>query len=441
MTDCKPCDGSACSTAQIKADSHCAEGMGSQLQDILHRIHALMPTRDAAQAVCVSHAFLHSWRYYPNLTLSVNSLGIKEYGSKYDELTRDFISRVDHIMQNHSGMGVKEFRLQNYPCSTMDPSIVDRWIQAAITRGIKEFELSLFELSDIKYSFPCSLLSGVRGSSIQSLMLAGCSLRSAAQAGFMSSLTKLDLDSVDVTGEELFHFLSNSYALEKFSLWNCDNIICLKIPCQLQKLNMLSVLDCQVLKTIDSNAPNLSTFSYSGQQIHISLGHASQVRKIRFHCDYSSNALYYAITKLPLIGSNLRTLCLSTSDELKNLEIMLYASNFYQELDFCSLISFLDASPALETFIFRKFNNYVISTFKILLAHDNLKNVVITGFCSMKSMIELTIHIMEKTKSLECLTLGTTRGHHRRFRNIDKCWPLNEEALAEAGKARHRHSE
>jgi hypothetical protein len=32
-------------------------------------------------------------------------------------------------MQNHSGMGVKEFRLQNNPCSTMEPSIVDRWIQ------------------------------------------------------------------------------------------------------------------------------------------------------------------------------------------------------------------------------------------------------------------------------------------------------------------------
>jgi len=285
-------------------------------QDILHRIHALMPIRDAAQAACVSHAFLRSWRYYPRLILSVDSLGIKDYGSKYDELTRDFISRVDHIMQNHSGMGVKEFRLENYPCSTMDPSTVDRWVQVAITPGIKEFDLSLFELSDIKYSFPCSLLSGERGSSIQSLMLAGCSLRSLEQAGFMSSLTNLDLHSVDVTGEELFCFLSNSYALEKISLWNCNNIICLKIPCQLQKLNFLEVLDCEMLEMIDSNAPNLSTLSCSGRQTHISLGHASQVRKIRFRCDYSSNALDYAITKLPLIAPNLQILYLSIIDEV-----------------------------------------------------------------------------------------------------------------------------
>lgn len=86
----------------------------------------------------MSHAFLQSWRCYPNLILSVDSLGIKEYGSKYDEITRDFINRVDHIMQNHSGMGVKEFRLQDYPCSTIDPSYIDCWIQVAITPGNKE---------------------------------------------------------------------------------------------------------------------------------------------------------------------------------------------------------------------------------------------------------------------------------------------------------------
>lgn len=68
--------------------------------------------------------------------------------------------------------------------------------------------------------------------------------------------------------------------------------------------------------------------------------------------------------------------------------------------------------------------------------HDNLKNVMITGFCSAKSMIELTTRILQKTKSLECLTLDTTRGHDKRFANIDRCWPLSEEALVEAEKAR-----
>uniref|UniRef100_A0A0A9ESL4 At1g61320/AtMIF1 LRR domain-containing protein n=1 Tax=Arundo donax TaxID=35708 RepID=A0A0A9ESL4_ARUDO len=68
--------------------------------------------------------------------------------------------------------------------------------------------------------------------------------------------------------------------------------------------------------------------------------------------------------------------------------------------------------------------------------HDNLKNVMITGFCSEKSMIALTVHIIEKTKSLECLTLDTTRGHDRRYVNVDKCLWLSKDALMEAEKAR-----
>ncbi|XP_066335615.1 putative F-box/FBD/LRR-repeat protein At4g00315 [Miscanthus floridulus] len=459
-------EGSSCSAAEIKPDSHCGEIVGLQVQppeDILHRIHALMPMRDAAQAACVSHAFLRSWRCYPNLIISVDSLCINEYGSRYDELTMDFITRVEHIMQNHSGMGVKEFRLQSYPCSTIDPSYLDHWIQVAMTPGIKEFELSLFEIGDIKYSFPCSLLSSERGSSIQSLMLSGCSIHSTAQVGCMSSLTNLVLYSVAISGKQLLHFLSNSCALEKISLSNCNTIICLKIPCQLQKLNILSVLDCQMLEMIDSNAPNLSTFSCTGRQIHISLGHAFQVKEIRFSCYYSSNALSYAITKLPFIAPNLQTLFLLTSDEtintpmtlgkflqLKYLEITLCATNFSPDYDFSSLLSFLDASPTLETLIIRIWlptirHDSILedpdgdsSQLQCLSEcyHDNLKNVMITGFCSAKSMVKLTIHIVQKARSLDCLTLDTTGGHDKRFANIDRCWPLNEAALVEAGKAR-----
>lgn len=76
--------------------------------------------------------------------------------------------------------------------------------------------------------------------------------------------------------------------------------------------------------------------------------------------------------------------------------------------------------------------------------HDHLKNVMITGFCSAKSMIELTIHIIEKTKSLACLTLDTTRGHDIRFNKTDECWKLSQDALVEAEKARvaiQRHVE
>ncbi|KAL6890250.1 hypothetical protein ACP4OV_009013 [Aristida adscensionis] len=282
------------STCQQDDASQSAEIMGSPVQlpeDIFHWIHALMPMRDAAQTACVSRGFLRSWRCYPKLFLSVDSLCIREGPSKKEDITMNFISRVDHIMQNHSGMGVKEFRLKSYPCSSLHPSYLDRWLQVAITPGIKDFELLLFDFGGTKYNFPGSFLSSQRGGSIQSFVLDACSFHSAPQVGCMSSLTNLDFRSVDITGKELYCFLTNSYALEKIVLWDCKPITILKIPCQLQRLNILQVLGCRNLEIIESNAPNLSIFFYDGRQIHVSLGNALQVRKIEFCHDYSPDTI------------------------------------------------------------------------------------------------------------------------------------------------------
>ncbi|GJN25483.1 hypothetical protein PR202_gb13314 [Eleusine coracana subsp. coracana] len=60
---------------------------------------------------------------------------------------------------------------------------------------------------------------------------------------------------------------------------------------------------------------------------------------------------------------------------------------------------------------------------------------MITSFCSAKSMIALTIYIINKTKSLECLTLDITRGHDRRFVKVDRCLQLSKDVLVEAEKA------
>jgi hypothetical protein len=48
------------------------------MQDILYHIHVFMPLRDAAQAACVSHAFLRSWRSYPKLMLDIYTIGLLE---------------------------------------------------------------------------------------------------------------------------------------------------------------------------------------------------------------------------------------------------------------------------------------------------------------------------------------------------------------------------
>ncbi|KAJ1257006.1 hypothetical protein BS78_K237900 [Paspalum vaginatum] len=455
-------------------DSHCVETMGLQVQlpeDILHQIHSLMPIRDASQAACVSHGFLRSWKSFPNLIISIDSLGVKENASNDDETTRNFIERVDHIMRNHTGKGVKKLLINTYPCSSLDPSYVDRWLQGAITPGINEFDLSMFKRAgdfpgshgDIDYNFPCSFLFCEMKSSIQSFLLAKCSFHPEAQVGYMNCLTNLCLDWVRITGEELYSFLSSACALVRCTLSDCNDIVCLKMPSLLQKLDALSVIGCDKLEMIDSNAPNLSSLFYYGNPIYISLGDALQLRKLSFHCCHSLDTLFYASTKLPFIVPNVQTLVLSTLDEtvntpiasgkflqLKYLDIKVSSPRISPDYDFCSLVSFLDASPALESLIVRialpairqdsviddDWSGYQHPQGLQKQCYDNLKNVMITGFCSAKSMIELTIHIIEKAKALESLTLDTTRGHDRRFTRIDACLRMYKEALVEAEKAR-----
>uniref|UniRef100_A0A0D9XSK2 At1g61320/AtMIF1 LRR domain-containing protein n=1 Tax=Leersia perrieri TaxID=77586 RepID=A0A0D9XSK2_9ORYZ len=257
---------------QCGDDSHCAGIVESKVQlpeDILHHIHAFMPMQDAARAACASRCFLRSWRFYPKLNLNVNTLCIEKDARSEDEITRDFISRVDPIMLNHAGTGVKMFKLFTYPCSSLHPSYVDRWLQIAVAPGIKEFGLKIYSDSKMDYDFPCSLIN----------------------------MTKL-----------------------------IQNLLLITLQIELPAIRHDSILE-------DLNG-----------------------------------------------GS---------------------------------------------------FHPRVISEYH----HDNLKSMMITGFCSAKSMINLTYHILENTSSLEYLTLDTTRGYDRRYEKIDKCLAMSREAILEAEKA------
>ena len=79
-------------------------------------IHSFLSLRDAARAACVSHTFRRSWKYHPNLTFKKKTLGLD--GNPYrekktsDEISSDLVRKIDHILKNHSGIGVKTLRLE-----------------------------------------------------------------------------------------------------------------------------------------------------------------------------------------------------------------------------------------------------------------------------------------------------------------------------------------
>uniref|UniRef100_M8C0F4 F-box domain-containing protein n=1 Tax=Aegilops tauschii TaxID=37682 RepID=M8C0F4_AEGTA len=356
--------GSKASSAQINHHQggtdipQVAENMKQQTlfdklpEDILHRIHSLLPIQDAACAACVSHAFLRSWRCYSKLILNDCALGLNHI--EFEERKIYLIDKVDKILKNHHDKGVKveTLNLILTPCTNIKASYLDRWLRRTVKSGFKDLYLEMPLSMKKIYKFPCSVLSDEgAASSIQFLNIGSCTFHPTSTLGSLARLKT--------------------------------------------HLKILDVQLCNMLRVVEIDAPNLCYFNY----------------------DSALPEIYNANT--PLLQSRL--------PHLKNLEIRLRAvlpKGSPPSYDFFSLVSFLDASPALESFTLHV-NEYVMKHYPVVgdnyecprqkldLSHNRLRHMTITGFCSANSLVELTVHILESTHSLERLTLDTTYDYNR----------------------------
>jgi hypothetical protein len=230
----------------------------------------------------------------------------KEYEN--DDIARDFCSKVDQILKRRSGIGVKKLNIHMF--GGYD-GYVDSWLQIAVRSGIEELSLSLPR--GAKYNFPCSLLSNGSGDSIQYLFLTSCSFRPKTELGCLRNLTKLHLYYVSFSGDELGCLLSNSFALEWLGICYCEGIGCLKVPCMLQRLRYLEVLDCWKLEIIESKAPNVSSFRYQGDRIQLSLGETLQMKELNLSF---SGAVHCVCAELPSSMPNLKIATISSRSEV-----------------------------------------------------------------------------------------------------------------------------
>ncbi|KAF6997369.1 hypothetical protein CFC21_013597 [Triticum aestivum] len=414
-----------------------------------------------------SQRFRRSWRSYSSLILSERTLGLDR---KTEEWKTHLIDKVDKILTNHyhNGVKVKTLKLDIGPCRDIKASYLDRWLRI-IKPGIQEFSLLLPLVVNKIYSFPCSVLSNeAAASSIQSLSLFGCAFHPTSILGRLRRLKSLSLRYVHVTEDGLGHLLSKSSALEWLEIEACSGIICLKIPCTLQQLKFLSVQKCEMVKVVEIDAPRLCSFRYCGTPV-IYVRNSSQLKNVDISPVNLSGILSYARFSLPSIAQNVESLTLlagrienantpmlpSKLPHLKNLKISLIKPWSSPNYDVFSLVSFLDASPALESFVLRVEQDAMMHDpvvgddteyrrQNLECRNNSLRKVMITGFCSAKSLVELTVHILERTHSLERFTLDITYGYDRRTCNIAKfptarmigqCWSLSKRALEEAHRA------
>uniref|UniRef100_A0A0D3GCN3 F-box domain-containing protein n=1 Tax=Oryza barthii TaxID=65489 RepID=A0A0D3GCN3_9ORYZ len=418
-------------------------------EDIWRLIHSLMPMRAAARAACVSRSFLSSWRCHPNLNFSSEAFGLNRNACGKEELAGLFYSKVNHILKRHSGIGVKKLTIKVYSdCSGKGSSYLNNWLQIAVKPGIEELIISLTQFQ-AKYNFPCFLLSNGSGDSIQYLHLSNCSFHPTVTLGGLRSLTRLYLCCVRITENELGCLLSHSLALEQLEIRYCDRIVCLKVPCLLQRLISLKVFGCDDLKLIENEAPNVSIFAFQGDKTQLKLGETLQIKSL---CMVRSGYVYHARAELPSIMPNLESLAIKSRKEtafasklcskflcLKHLSIALIG--YFPAYDYLSLASYIHAAPSLETFYLNRYvQNVSIFAHPADLRsireeqHHSLKSVRVTSFISVKSLVELTCHILESTTSLECLTLDASQTGFRcdtPGSKIGKCPPLERDIIME----------
>ncbi|KAF8668420.1 hypothetical protein HU200_052230 [Digitaria exilis] len=338
-------------------------------------------------------------------------------------------------------------------CGFDGRSYLDNWLHIALKPGIEELTLWLSE-TPRKYNFPCSLLSdGVRNS-LRYLKLRLVALRPTVELGPLRSLTSLHLWHVSSTWDELKCLLVNSLALEQLELVHCKEITCLKIPCALQRLSSLSVFECLDLNVIESKAPNLSSLYLIGHRLNLSCVETLQLKKLDI---LRSNFVCDARAKLPSLMPNLETLVIKSGSEVvdapmlptkflcfKHLTIWLMLGPTSRPYDYLSLVSFLDASPSLETLVLDVIRLDTVHgsiTADSQLRHMSeqrhacLKSVKISGFSSAKSLVELTCYILKNAVSLEWLTLDTIYGHRCGEGKHKRCIPMADSLLTESPRA------
>uniref|UniRef100_A0A0E0E8Q7 At1g61320/AtMIF1 LRR domain-containing protein n=1 Tax=Oryza meridionalis TaxID=40149 RepID=A0A0E0E8Q7_9ORYZ len=368
-------------------------------QEIWCHIYSLMAFKDAARAACVSRAFHRSWQCHPNLIFCIGILG------------SDFINKFGRIVKNHSGIGIKSVNFEydssyNTRRGTSISHHFDSWLHIAITPWIEKLSLRLSHYSyNVEYNLPCTILSDGRASSMRHLYLGSCSFHPTINLD-LRSLMKLHLFNVHITGDELGCLLFSCYALEWLELEHCDEIVCMKVPCQLQRLNHLKVFECRMLQVIENKAPNICSFDFGGQHVQLLLGESSQMKTLSLQ--YYCNAVYYArVESIPNVP-NLETLTICSYHEVPK-------DSMEDDLIFG------DSSNMRQMQEYR---------------HDNLQSVVITCFCSAKSLIELTCCILDCTTSLEYLTLDTTRGVYScSTGKHSQCFPMDKAMIPKANRA------
>ncbi|CAO2186848.1 unnamed protein product [Urochloa humidicola] len=258
----------------------------------------LLPLKEAARISLVSRRWRMIWRQHPNLCFDATKIRSKDK----DHVKRaKFIKTVNSVIQQHSGRGLKSFRIR---CGLREESSdhIDGWIRFATAAKAKIIDINMWSKKYFGefYRFPLDALGAQDGPFIRSLFLTDVSIEPHLNTCGLTKIRRLILHSVQIMGD-LADLLSNCSSLEDLQLIACIGRTDLNIPHQLDKLRHLLISHMYV-QMICFHVTGLAHFEYKGNVIPIVLHGCSKLEKASIKFERDDKALDHAFTAIPSIS-------------------------------------------------------------------------------------------------------------------------------------------
>lgn len=322
---------------------------------------------EGAKITTLSHKWKKLWVYFPGIfnfddsSSIVTIEDIDKLSRSYPETSSRFVSWVTHVVEQHLGPSIQEFKVifdldDGYQCQ------IDKWVVFALAKQAKSLVLDLN---------PEPLRKQIRDQ-MYTLPLKCCMpLHNLSSTKTKHGLKTLNLRHVNITTQVLDCFLCSCPFLENLHLrWSISLTSVRSASSSPLALKHLHVSICPKLEIIDILAPKLLTFYYNGDPIQLHLRNAFLLSEVTVggNCneepiDYAFHALseYYSQLKYLRVMTKLYTNEVATIlqdlqlnvvippvsnlTRLKHLVLTIYARKTQSLLGWMTL---LEASPVLQ---------------------------------------------------------------------------------------------
>ncbi|KGN63501.1 putative FBD-associated F-box protein At5g56700 isoform X1 [Cucumis sativus] len=385
-------------------------------QDILVFILSLLPLKEAARTSTLSHKWRCLWSFIPCLNFDAHKklLDLQFTDENLKSERRQFVKWVNRVIDSYKGSNLETLRIR----FNLDSSFqcdVDRWVQFAMQWKLKMFELNLSDSYDSGIYSPCSFpqLSDGPKENFPRFMFSNS-----------SSLKTLKLIAVNVGGEALECFLTNSPLLEILVVEYSHCLLSLRVVGASLKLRQLEVCMCNYLESLEVSAPNLESFKYVGPWLSMPLKNTPKLLETYFGSEFGVEIIDHFFL-LSSYSSQLQKLILDLEVDfmenqgfrkwpilanLKELKLIVIAEGHSSLIGFTSLIK---ASPSLLKFTLKldyldMFEQRPLRKVK-KFPHQYIKVVELAGFVGKPIDLELVQYFHKNAVALEEIIFDTRK--------------------------------